>query len=255
MTDFFKYDNYSLFEVGEVSGVINNQQFIIDISNNHENARFDALILVTVKSAGDGYATYVVNNDVNSNYDGKATNLEIRLTNKAISGKGSTEQENNIDYLIFYYSIMYNTYKYINNNLFKIFFGEISSFDEEYDINYCYFIMPRTMRVDIKNTNIGVMLNNSGNTLTAYGKYKDSRNGNDGGGDYIGFVANENEHDVPASIILLAIHRDISHFRHNNNQIIVVNNAFTSNNGTSTVSHSITLPYIILLSVVTTSQQ
>ena len=257
MTDLFKYNDYSLFEFGTKNNVSNDEQFTIYINNNHNNVRFHALILASVNDTtnANDYATYIVNNNITANSSGKATSIQIRLTNKAIGGKRSISKSNNIDYFIFYnLPTMYDKYKFNDDRLFNIvFIGEISSFNVPRDSNYAYFIMPRTFIEDIKYSNIGVMLtyNSTSNILSAYGKYKDSRNDEDGGGDYTGYGKNTAGHDVPAGIICFAINKYAENFKYDNIPIIEVGIATTDTNGDKTVNHSISQPYIILLSVVT----
>lgn len=259
MTNLFKFNDYSLIEVGTKTNQPNYQQISIDISNNHEIDKFQSLILVSIEKSND-VATYAVNNGYTFDINHHALTMEIRLTNKAINGSGSIEtQRNNFDYVIFYNSIMEDKYKYNDKSLFYSSVELIDSFQHTYNDDYCYFIMPRTQQVNnegvnIGNTNIGVMLINSDNSsLTAYGKWKDSGNGGKSGGNYSGYGGTYS--GKPANISFLAINKNISYFTNNNSPIIQVGYSRTNVNGVITVIHNISSnDYIIMLTPVVDSK-
>ena len=255
MTNLFKFNDYSLIEVGTKTNQPNYQQISIDISNNHEIDKFQSLILVSIEKSND-VATYAVNNGYTYDINHHALTMEIRLTNKDIYGNGSTEtQTNNFDYVIFYNSIMEDKYKYNDKSLFYSSVELIDDFSHVYNESECYFIMPRTQQVNegvnIGYTNIGVMLiNSNNNSLTAYGKWKDSGNGGKSGGNYAGSYSGK-----PANISFLAINKNISYFTHNNSPIIQVGYSTTGSNGIVTVNHNIsTDDYIIMLTPVVESE-
>lgn len=255
MTNLFKFNDYSLIEVGTKTNQPNYQQISIDISNNHEIDKFQSLILVSIEKSND-VATYAVNNGYTYDINHHALTMEIRLTNKDIYGNGSTEtQTNNFDYVIFYNSIMEDKYKYNDKSLFYSSVELIDDFSHVYNESECYFIMPRTQQVNegvnIGYTNIGVMLiNSNNNSLTAYGKWKDSGNGGKSGGNYSGSYSGK-----PANISFLAINKNISYFTHNNSPIIQVGYSTTGSNGIVTVNHNIsTDDYIIMLTPVVESE-
>lgn len=258
MTNLFKFNDYSLIEVGTKENQLNYQQISIDISNNHEIDKFQSLILVSIEKSND-VATYAVNNGYTFDINHHALTMEIRLTNKAINGSGSIEetQRNDFDYVIFYNSIMEDKYKYNDKSLFYSSVELIDDFSHVYNESECYFIMPRTQQfnvegVNIGNTNIGVMLINSNNSsLTAYGKWKDSGNGGNSGGNYSGYDYS----GKPANISFLAINKNISKFTHNNSPIIQVGYSTTDVNGVETVNHNISSnDYIIMLTPVVHSK-
>lgn len=252
MTNLFKFNDYSLIEVGTKYNQPNYQQISIDISNNHNIDRFQSLILVSIKKSND-IATYAVNNGYTFDSNYHALTMEIRLTNKAISGSGSLgEQRNDFDYVVFYNSIIEDKYKYKDQSLFYSSVELIDNFSHVYNESECYFIMPRTQQNDVKDTNIGVMLiHSSDNSLTAYGKWKDSGNSGTSGGDYSGI----DFFGRSANISFLAINKNISYFTNNNSPIIQVGNSTTRNDGIITVNHNISSDdYIIILTPVVQSE-
>lgn len=244
MANLFKFDDYSLIEVGTKYNQPNYQQISIDISNNHNIDRFQSLILVSIKQSND-VATYAVNNGFTFDSNYNALTMDIRLTNKDIYGSGSLgEQTNDFDYVIFYNSIIEDKYKFNNQSLFYSSVGLIDNFKYTYNDDYCYFIMPRTQQTNVRYTNIGVMLIHTDDNLTAYGKWKDSGNGGKGGGNYSG----TDTFGMPANIAFLAINKNISFFTNINSPIIEVGISNTNTYGSATVNHNISSSdYIIIL--------
>jgi len=242
MTNYFKCNNNTLYELNELT----NQDTYVDIEQSIDNCGNSVdIIVLTSHELYSQTSNILLHSNVK---DISQNNFQLRVTNKAVSGSGSNSNyDASFSYLAFF-NIAASLFPFKINNYSLIHSGVGTTFNEKFDSithfkDYCYFVTPHTNDTTYNNNNISLYYytynkNNLVRDLTnVRGFYKDSGNGDDGGGEYFG------------NFCWLAIHKDISsNYTLNGNPIIEVGKGTTGSDGITTIYHSLTsLNYIILL--------
>jgi hypothetical protein len=247
MSNYLKYNDYGLYEIYELTNQDTYVDLNISINNNNRLENSNIIVLTSHELYSQTSNILIHSNvkEINNN------NFTLYVTNKAVSGSGSNSNyDTSFSYLVFYnIENIANPFPY-RINTHKLFYsgiGTISSpgyFDSIINYNdYCYFVTPRSDNSNYEEDNISLFYyryDESNLPATVLGTYKDSDNGDNGGGAYYG------------KFCWLAIHTDISsNYTLNGNPIIEVGKGTTGSNGITTINHSFNSSnYIILLTPV-----